>query len=157
MGAMSADSSESAQFRVTLFVGPQPVEEKPFTYSTVFNVKKRSWKGGIQVDVEIDQPQIELLNSSTGFSRWLTDILLPVPLEDRLSYQTRGEELFIQALCRCKLDLLLQHGLAQENQRVPTDTFAAELNRIATTKLEFITSHVASELDLLSNDSTLSP
>jgi len=42
---------EPSQFRVALFVGPQPVEGKPFTSSCVFNVKKRSWKGGIQVAV----------------------------------------------------------------------------------------------------------
>jgi hypothetical protein len=50
---------EFSQFRVTLFVGPQPVEGRPFTSSCVFNVKKRSWKGGIQVAVVITQSQIE--------------------------------------------------------------------------------------------------
>ena len=45
-------ASDLSLFRVTLFVGPQPVEGKPFTQSTVYNVKKRSWKGGIQVAVE---------------------------------------------------------------------------------------------------------
>jgi hypothetical protein len=158
MHAMSTDSSaESTQFRVTLFVGPQPVEGKPFTYSTVFNVKKRSWKGGVQVEVEIDQPQIDAVISATGFPHWLTEILLTVPLEDRSSYRDRGQELFIQAICWCKLDLLLQSGIMQENQCLKVDRFVEELRTSVTTRQEFITSHVASELDLLPNDTTLSP
>ena len=158
MRAMSTDSSpELAQFRVTLFVGPQPVEEKPFTYSTVFNVKKRSWKGGVQVEVEIDQAQIDAVISAIGFPHWLGDILLTVPLEDRPSYQDRGQELFVQAICWCKLDLLLQSGLTQENQCLTADRFVEELRTSVTTRQEFITSYVASELDLLPNDRTLSP
>ena len=54
---------EPSQFRVTLFVGPQPVEGRPFTYSCVFNVKKRSWKGGIQVSVVVTQSQIDSLSA----------------------------------------------------------------------------------------------
>jgi hypothetical protein len=133
------------------------VEGKPFTYSTVFNVKKRSWKGGVQVEVEIDQPQIDAIISATGFPHWLTDILLTVPLEDRLSYRDRGQELFTQAICWCKLDLLLQSGIRQENQCLTADTFVEELRMSVTTRQEFITSYVASELDLLPNDTTLSP
>ena len=54
MRGMAADAlSELSQFRVTLFVGPQAVQGKPFTHVTVFNVKKRSWKGGVQVAVEL--------------------------------------------------------------------------------------------------------
>jgi hypothetical protein len=158
MRRMSTQSSvEACQFRVTLFVGPQPVEEKPFTYSTVFNVKKRSWKGGIQVEVEIDQPQIDAIDAATGFAHWLTDLVRTIPAEDRLSYRSRAQELFIQAVCWCKLDLLLQSGLVQENQRLTADTFVAELSRIVTSRRAFITSYVAAELDLLPDDSTLSP
>jgi hypothetical protein len=54
---------EPSQFRVTLFVGPQPVEEGPFNYSCVFNVKKRSWKGGVQVAVALTQRDIDQLSS----------------------------------------------------------------------------------------------
>src|SRR5580765_2733873 len=61
---------ESSQFRVPLFVGPQPVEGRPFTCSCVFNVKKRSWKGGIQVAVAITQSQIDTLSTDVDFSRW---------------------------------------------------------------------------------------
>src|SRR5580765_3879024 len=61
---------EPSQFRVTLFVGSQPVKGKPFTSSCVFNVKKRSWKGGIQVAVAITQSQIDTLSTDVDFSRW---------------------------------------------------------------------------------------
>ena len=153
MHAMLAEpSAQSPQFRVTLFVGPQPVEGKPFTHATVFNVKKRSWKGGIQVTVQIDQPQIEATSFATGFPQWLAEALTVVSEEDRLAYQDRAQELFIQAVCWCKLDLLLQSGLTQENQCLASDTFAAELQKVATTRHAFITSHIASELDLIPDD-----
>ena len=78
---------EPSQFRVTLFVGPQPVEGKPFTSSCIFNVKKRSWKGGVQVAVVIAQSQIEMLSAGMDFSRWLAQALLGLSDEDRLSHQ----------------------------------------------------------------------
>ena len=102
---------EPSQFRVTLFVGPQPVEGKPFTSSCVFNVKKRSWKGGIQVAVVLTQSQIDRLNTDVDFSSWLSLALVDLADEDRLSHQERAHELFIQAVCWCKLDLLLQSGI----------------------------------------------
>ena len=92
---------EPSQFRVTLFVGPQPVEGKPFTFSCVFNVKKRSWKGGIQVAVVITQRQIDTLRTDVDFSRWLALALVDLADEDRLSHQKRAHELFVQAVCWC--------------------------------------------------------
>ena len=70
---------------MTLFVGPQPVEGKPFTHSTVFNVKKRSWKGGIQVAVELNQTQVDQLSGAVGFSQWLETALTVVPAEESAS------------------------------------------------------------------------
>lgn len=152
---MSVESlTDLSQFRVTLFVGPQPVKGKPFTHATVFNVKKRSWKGGIQVAVELTQVQIDHLNRAIGFPQWLSDALETVSQDERAGYQLRAEELFIQALSWCKLDLLLQSGITQENQCLTADTFVAELNRVATKKRDFVASHVAQELDLLPNDAT---
>lgn len=156
--AMPTDlSSESSQFRVTLFVGPQPVEGKPFIHSTVFNVKKRSWKGGIQVAVELDQGQAEAISSATRFPQWLSEALAGVPTEDHPSYRDRAQELFVQAVSRCKLDLLLQTGISQENQCLAADTFVSDLINSAVTKQAFIASYVASELDLLPNDTAPSP
>jgi len=155
MRPMSVESlTDLSQFRVTLFVGPQPVKGKPFTHATVFNVKKRSWKGGIQVAVELTQVQIDHLNRAIGFPQWLSEALETVSQDERAGYQLRAEELFIQALSWCKLDLLLQSGITQENQCLTADTFVAELNEVTTKRRDFVASHVAQELDLLPNDTT---
>lgn len=141
--------SDLSQFRITLFVGPQPVQGKPFTQSTVYNVKKRSWKGGIQVAVELDQAQIDRLSESIGFGPWLEEILASVPSKERVTYQERARELLIQALAWCKLDLLLQSGITQTNQCLTADTFVAELDELAPKRRDFIATHVVAELDLL--------
>jgi hypothetical protein len=155
MRVMPIDSfSDLSQFRVTLFVGPQPVKGKPFTHCTVYNVKKRSWKGGVQVAVEIDQAQIDGISSALGFPEWLEEALSTVPREERSSYHDRAQELFIQALAWCKLDLLLQSGITQNNQCLAADTFVAELNGVAPHKRALLASHVAAELDLLPNNPT---
>lgn len=145
---------EPSQFRVTLFVGPQPVEGRPFTSSCVFNVKKRSWKGGIQVAVDITQSQIDTLSTDVDFSRWLAQALIDLSDEDRSSHQERAHELFIQAVCWCKLDLALQSGIAQENQCLADDTWIAEVRDTVIKRTNFITSYIASELDLVLRDVT---
>jgi hypothetical protein len=145
---------ELSQFRVTLFVGPQPVEGRPFTCSCVFNVKKRSWKGGIQVSVVLTQSQIDRLSTDIDFPRWLTLALVDLADEDRLSHQERAHELFIQAVCWCKLDLALQAGITQENQCLADNTGIAEVRDAVITRRNFITSYVASELDLVLRDVT---
>jgi len=142
---------EPSQFRVTLFVGPQPVEGTPYTYSCVFNVKKRSWKGGIQVSAILTQSHIDQLSTDIDFPRWLTLALEDLPDEDRVLYQERAHELFIQAVCWCKLDLALQ-----ENQSLPDNTRIAEVRNAVITRTNFITSYVASELDLVPKDVTTS-
>ena len=150
MRAMAVEHApEPSQFRVTLFVGPQPVEGRPFTSSCVFNVKKRSWKGGIQVAVVIAQSQIDRLSADMDFSRWLTQSLSDLSEEDRLSYQERAHELFIQAVCWCRLDLALQAGITQENQYLADDTWTAEVRDAVIKRMNFVTSYIASELDLI--------
>ncbi|MEP6960035.1 MAG: hypothetical protein ABI980_15010 [Nitrospirota bacterium] len=145
---------EPSQFRVTLFVGPQPVEGRPFTFSCVFNVKKRSWKGGIQVDVVITQSQIDTICTDIDFSRWLDVALIDLADEDRLSHQERAHELFIQAVCWCKLDLALQAGITQENQCLADETWTAEVRDTVIKRTNFITSYIASELDLVPKGAT---
>ena len=145
---------EPSQFRVTLFVGPQPVEGKPFISSCVFNVKKRSWKGGIQVAVNITQRQIDTLSTDVDFSRWLAQALIDLSDEDRPSHKERAHELFIQAVCWCKLDLVLQSGINQENQCLADDTWIAEVRDSVIRRTNFITSYIASELDLAPRDTT---
>jgi hypothetical protein len=145
---------EPSQFRVTLFVGPQPVEGRPFTSSCVFNVKKRSWKGGIQVAIEVTQIQIDTLNTDVGFSRWLAQALIDFSDEDRPSHEERARELFIQAVCWCKLDLALQSGISQENQCLAADLWIAEVRDTVIKRTNFITSYIASELDLILREVT---
>jgi hypothetical protein len=143
---------EPSQFRVTLFVGPQPVKGRPFTYSCVFNVKKRSWKGGIQVDVAIDQSQIDRLSTDVDFSSWLIRALTDLPDDDRSTYQERAWELFIQAVCWCKLDLALHSGISQENKCLAEDTWTAEVRDSVSSRTNFIRSYIVSELDLVPRD-----
>jgi hypothetical protein len=145
---------EPSQFRVTLFVGPQPVEGRPFTSSCVFNVKKRSWKGGIQVAVVLTQSQIDTLSTDVDFSRWLAMALADLEDEARLSHQKRAYELFTQAVCWCKLDLALQSGIVQENQSLEDDTWNAAISDAVIKRTNFIMSYVASELDLVLRDMT---
>jgi hypothetical protein len=146
---------EPSLFRVTLFVGPQPMEGRSFASSCVFNVKKRSWKGGIQVAVAITQSQIETLSIDVDFSRWLTQTLLDLSDEDRPSHKERALELFIQAVCWCKLDLVLHSGITQENQCLPDDTWIAEHRATVIKRRNYITSYIASELDLVLRDMTV--
>lgn len=143
---------EPSQFRLTLFVGPQPVKGRPFTYSCVFNVKKRSWKGGIQVDVAITQNQIDRISTDVDFSSWLARALTDLPDDDRSTYQERAWELFIQAVCWCKLDLALQSGITQENQCLAEATWTAEVRDSVSSRTNFIRSYIVSELDLVPRD-----
>jgi ABC-type Fe2+-enterobactin transport system substrate-binding protein len=122
----------------------------------VFNVKKRSWKGGIQVDVAIAQNQIDSLSADVDFSSWLGQTLTDLPDEARPSYQERARELFIQAVCWCKLDLAIASGITQENQRLTDDSWIAEVNDSVRSRRNFITSYIASELDLRSRDTAAS-
>jgi hypothetical protein len=145
---------EPSQFRITLFVGPQTVKGAPFTCSCVFNVKKRSWKGGIQVSVDLTKNQIEQLSTIIGFSRWLALALLDLTGEDRATHEERAHELLIQAVCWCKLDLALQAGITQENQCLTEDKWVAELRESVVRRTNFITSYIATELDLVPGDAT---
>lgn len=155
MRRMAAEhSSEPSQFRVTLFVGPQPVEGRPFTSSCVFNVKKRSWKGGVQVAVEITHAQIDRLSADVAFSRWLARALSELPEEDRPAHEERAHELFIQAICWCKLDVLLQSGITQNNQCLADDTWIIEVRDTVIKRTNFITSYISTELDLVQRDVT---
>ena len=153
-GMVVEHAPEPSQFRVTLFVGPQPVEGIPFTSSCVFNVKKRSWKGGIQVTVALTQSQIDTLSTDVDFPRWLAQALIDLSDEDRPSHQERAHELFIQAACWCKLDLALQSGITQENQCLADDTWIAEVRDTVINRTNFITSYISSELDLVPRDAT---
>ncbi len=147
---------EPSQFRVTLFVGPQPVEGRSGLSSCVFNVKKRSWKGGIQVAVHMTQGQIDRLSADMDFPGWLVRALSDLAAEDRASCQERASEFFIQAVCWCKLDILLQSGITQENQCLAEDRWVAEVGEAVIRRRSFITLYIAAELDLVPGETDAS-
>ena len=147
---------EPSQFRVTLFVGPQPVEGTPELFSCVFNVKKRRWKGGIQVAVHMRQSQIDRLSADMDFPGWLARAFNDLSVEDRASCQERAGEFFVQAACWCKLDLLLQSGITQENQCLAEDRWAAEVGEAVIQRKSFMISYIAAELDFVPGETDVS-
>ncbi len=149
---MLTESSEPSPYRVTLFFGPERVEGAGSASACVFNVKKRSWKGGIQVAVEVTETQIDSASAGTGFRRWIDDALVDLAPDDRAALIERAQDLFVQAVCRCKLELLLQAGITQENQRLAPDKWRTELMEAVLQRADFIRSHVANELDLTRKD-----
>jgi hypothetical protein len=102
----------------------------------------------------ITQRQIDTLSTDVDFFRWLALALIDLADEDRLSHQKRAHELFIQAVCWCKLDLALQSGITQENQYLADDTWVPEVRDTVIKRTNFITSYIASELDLVLRDLT---
>ncbi len=141
-------ASEQAQYRITFFFGPEPVADQPDNVSCVFNVKKRSWKGGIQVAVEVRDKQIEHARQVLALSDALTKALAGVPPDEQAPYVTRADELLTQAVCRCKLDCALVAGLTQENQRIPGGRFEDELEKKLADNRTSIVAYVLRELDL---------
>jgi hypothetical protein len=51
-------------------------------------------------------------------------------------------------VCWCKLDLVLQSGITQENQCLAADILVDELRNLAIERAGFITSYIMDELDL---------
>ena len=102
----------------------------------------------------ITQNLIDTLSADVDFSRWLAQALIYLSHEDRQSHQERAHELFIQAVCWCKLDLALQAGITQENQCLADETWTAEVRDTVIKRTNFITSYIASELDLVPKGAT---
>lgn len=144
----SVPSPRLPQYRVTLFYGPEEVENRPSTLSCIFNVKKRSWKGGVQVVIEVDHAQVDQAREALDFPAWLRDVLEKVPEDDRADYESRGQDILIQQLCAVKLELLLEQGLTQENQRIPTESRYDELNQAVVARDEQLKAAIATELDV---------
>ena len=148
LSMVTPPSADLAQYRVTFFFGPEPVENQPDHVRCVFNVKKRSWKGGVQVGIDVAQDYLDQAREQIGFSSWLHHQLQQVSQEDRGEVMRRAEELFIQSLCTCALNLALQAGIEQQNQIVAVATFATELRRITHEQPEQVTDLIRLELDL---------
>lgn len=148
--AMTSERApELSSYRVTLFFGPEPVEEEPGVLACVFNVKKRSWKAGIQVSVKIAQTHLARLGQEVRLTDRIAEALTPLGAEERGTLRARADDLFAQAVTWCKLDLCLAAGLAQENQRIPADDLVQELNQSVAVRTEYVITYVLTELDLV--------
>lgn len=157
MPAMSRESlppPEPSPYRVTLFFGPEPVEQRPGEVACVFNVKKRSWKAGIQVSVDIHVDQLASLREQIRLSDGLSPPFSALDPQERPDYEARAADLFAQAACWCKLDLRLERGVVQENQRIPAGDLVAELNDALSARAEYAVAYILTELDLAPHDAS---
>ena len=148
---------ELSSYRVTLFFGPEPVEGEPGILACVFNVKKRSWKAGVQVSVEVTQTQLARLNQEIHLADRIAGALTPMDAAQRGAYHARAGDLFAQAVTWCKLDLCLAAGLAQENRRIPAADLIPELNQSVAVRAEHVITYVLTELDLVSERESPAP
>ena len=146
---MIPESTRASQvYRVTFFFGPESVEGQPDVLACVFNVKKRSWKAGIQISVEIGLDQLSIIRQEMCLADRLAKSLVALDPLERPHYQERIADLFAQAVCWCKLDLRLQTGVTQENQRIQADELTIELHRESSCRTDDILAYILGELDL---------
>lgn len=135
-------------FRITLFYGPERLEGASDTIHCVFNVKKRSWKGGVQVGIVVESHQIQRLEEKLAFRPWITEHLQGVPSEEREDYLKRGYDLFIQFICFHKLGVYIHQGIQQENTQVSGSFLISETDEAVQREAEKIKQQIIVELDL---------
>lgn len=136
------------EFRTTFFFGPEDVPERPGVLRCVFNTKKRSWKGGIQVAVELTDVQLDRLRDRGLLGELLEMIRAKVESETFAEYEQRTRDLFTQQVCRAKLDLAIGKNMAQENQTIGAEAYQEELDRTVIARADAIRQAIFSELDL---------
>lgn len=147
-----AASPQSPLYRITLFYGPEPVEGYPGRVTCIFNVKKRSWKGGVQVSVEMEEEQLVRARQAIGFAAWLKTVLADVPEVERGEYEGRAQDHLVQAICSLKLDLAIDAGLGQNNQTIQAAMLAGETDRTILKQADHIKARILAELDLSENE-----
>ncbi len=138
----------SEEFRTTFFFGPEDVSGRPGVLQCVFNTKKRSWKGGVQVAVELTGAQLDRLRERGLLAELMEMIRAKVEPEAFAEYGQRARDLFTQQVCRAKLELAIGKGLAQENQPVVAEAFQPELDRAVAEQADAIRKAILDELDL---------
>jgi hypothetical protein len=147
-----APSPQSApdvpHYRITFFYGPEPAGDRPGLLCCTFNVKKRSWKGGVQIAVEVEEDQAARARQTVGFEAWLAKILSTLLDGERADFESRARDLFVQHLCALKLDLAIEAGLQQENSRVPGGAFMKELDAAVPKRRDRLLSNILAELDV---------
>ena len=135
-------------YRITLFYGPEYLESSPKTIQCVFNVKKRSWKGGVQIVVDLDEIQFMRVGKSLQFDEWLEDILTQIPVGSQSECSERAKDLFAQQLCFLKLQQAILQGIRQENIKIEREMLVKELDEATTREADHIKSQVLTELDV---------
>jgi hypothetical protein len=148
----SGRDPQPPHYRVTFFFGPEPVAGSHSRVSCVFNVKKRSWKGGVQVAVEMEEEQLARARQAIGFEAWLETVLAELPESERSTYETRARDHFVQALCSLKLDLATEAGLSQRNQTIQSSTLIDEVDRAVPKQAEQLKASILIELDISQNE-----
>lgn len=141
-------SPKVPQYRMTLFYGPEPDESDPSVVYCVFNVKKRSWKGGVQVAIEITREQLAHIRERFNFDQWLHSSVGHIPESEREDFLERGPDIFVQQVCLMKLHLAIEAGIQQENSRMPKDVLVAELDEALGEKELSVKQEVLQELDI---------
>lgn len=144
----TASSPQIPPYRTTLFFGPEAHETNPDIVYCVFNVKKRSWKGGIQLVVEMAQRHATRLKQILQLETWLENILRHLPPEDYDEYFQRGQDLFLQYLCQEKLQLAIEGGLRQETTLLAHDVFSQELEDAIRQNGQALKETLLAELDI---------
>src|SRR5207249_3578357 len=107
------------EFRITFFFGPEAAPDRPGVVRCVFNVKKRSWKGGVQVTVELAAAQLERIRDRGQFGELIEMIRAKVEPEMFAEYELRARDLFRQQVCWAKLDLAIRAGRTGPHHRPP--------------------------------------
>lgn len=148
MASSPKSAPEVPQYRITFFYGPEPIEGRPGLLCCTFNVKKRSWKGGVQIAVEMDERQVARARDAVGFEAWVARILATLLDAERSDYDSRTRDLFTQHLCALKLDLAIEAGLQQESSRVAADAFTRELDAAVPQRKDRLIAAILAELDL---------
>ena len=138
----------SDDFRITFFFGPDNLPERPDVLICVFNVKKRGWKGGIQVGVELTEDQLTRLRECGQLDELIEMIRAKIEPEDFSGYERRARDLFIQQVCRTKLDLAIASGMSQDNQTIAAEALAGLLDRAVLGRRDGIRQAILTELDL---------
>lgn len=136
------------EFRITFFFGPEEAPDRPGVVRCVFNVKKRSWKGGVQVTVELAEVQLERIRDRGQMGELIEMIRAKVEPETLAEYELRARDLFTQQVCRAKLDLAIRAGISQENQTISAEAFQPEMDESARARADAIRQAILTELDL---------
>lgn len=139
-------------FRITLFYGPEIVEGASDSIHCVFNVKKRSWKGGVQVDVVMNQRQLIGLESVLEHPAWLKSLLNNIAEEEQKDYLEKSRDLLIQLVCFYKLQIFIQEGIRQENIQISGDSYIDEVNEAVQREAENLKRQICVELDLTATE-----